>query len=65
MRIIDVSKVEIDSTKIDAYKKSKPKNHLKNDEKFADWGCKNVTDVNINALVTNYIFYVIVKASYH
>ena len=44
--IIDGSEVAIDSTKIDAYEKSKPKNHLKNDGKSADWGCKNDTDGN-------------------
>ena len=44
--IIEGSEVAIDSTKIDAYEKSKPKSHLKNDGKSADWGCKNDTDGN-------------------
>lgn len=43
---IDGSEVSIDSTKIDAYEKSKPKKHLNNDGKSADWGCKNDTDGN-------------------
>lgn len=34
--IIEGSEVAIDSTKIDAYEKSKPKSHLKNDGKSAD-----------------------------
>lgn len=44
--IIDGSEVAIDSTKIDAYKKSQPKKHLKNHGKSADWGCKNDTNDN-------------------
>lgn len=44
--LIDGSEVAIDSTKIDAYEKSKPKKYLSNDGKSADWGCKNDTDGN-------------------
>jgi len=36
--IIDDINVAIDSTKIDAYEKSKPKSKLKNDSKSANWG---------------------------
>ena len=44
--IIDGTKVAIDSTKIDAYEKSKPKSKLKNDAKSANWGAKRDTDGN-------------------
>ncbi|MFV3011077.1 transposase [Clostridium botulinum] len=38
--------VAIDSTKIDAYEKSKPKSKLKNDSKSANWVAKRDTDGN-------------------
>lgn len=44
--LIDDSEVAIDSTKIDAYEKSKPNKHLNNDGKSADWSYKNDTDGN-------------------
>ena len=44
--IIDGTKVAIDSTKIDAYEKSKPKSKLKDDSKSANWGAKRDTDGN-------------------
>jgi transposase len=44
--IIDGTNVAIDSTKIDAYEKAKPKSQLKNDSESANWGAKNDTDDN-------------------
>lgn len=44
--IIDGTNVVIDSTKIDAYEKAKPKSKLKNDGKSANWGAKRDTDGN-------------------
>jgi len=44
--IIEGTNIAIDSTKIDAYEKSKPKSKLKNDGKSANWGAKRDTDGN-------------------
>ncbi|QGU94944.1 transposase [Clostridium bovifaecis] len=44
--LIDGTNVAIDSTKVDAYEKSKPKSKLKNDGKSANWGAKRDTDGN-------------------
>lgn len=41
--IINGTSIAINSTKIYAYKKSQPKNQLKNDTKSADFGYKNDT----------------------
>jgi len=46
MGIIDTKVVAIDSTKINAYEKSKPKKHLSLDGTTADWGVKQNTDGN-------------------
>ncbi len=44
--IIDGTNVSIDSTKIDAYEKSKPASKLQNDGISANWGAKRDTDGN-------------------
>lgn len=44
--IIDTNSVAIDSTKVEAYEKSKPKKCLSQDGSSADWGVKQNTDGN-------------------
>ncbi len=44
--IIDGTTIAIDSTKIEAYEKTKPKKSLSNDGQSADWGVKQNTDGN-------------------
>lgn len=44
--IIDTSSVAIDSSKVDAYEKSKPRKYLSLDGSSADWGVKQNTDGN-------------------
>lgn len=52
--IIDGTKVAIDSTKIDAYEKSKPKSKLKDGGKSANWGAKR--DIKYVGLDINSIY---------
>ena len=44
--IIDTSSVAIDSSKVEAYEKSKPRKYLSLDGTSADWGVKQNTDGN-------------------
>ena len=44
--IIDGTSLAIDSTKIEAYEKAKPKKYLSNDGRSADWGVKQNTHGN-------------------
>ncbi|MCY6354455.1 transposase [Clostridium sp. ZS2-4] len=46
LNIIDGTNVAIDSTKLNAYEKSKPSSKLKNDGVSPNWGAKNDTDGN-------------------
>lgn len=46
IEIIDGINAAIDSTKIDAYEKSKPKSELENNYKLTNWGAKCYTDGN-------------------
>ena len=46
MNLIDSSIVAIDSSKLKAYEKSKPKKYMSLDGKSVDWGAKRDTDGN-------------------
>ena len=46
MGIIDTISVAIDSSKVEAYEKSRPKKYLSQDGSSADWGVKQNTDGN-------------------
>lgn len=49
MGIIDGTSIAIDSTKIEAYEKTKPRKYVSQDGKSADWGVKQNTDGNTEA----------------
>lgn len=49
MGIIDCTSIAIDSTKIEAYEKTKPRKYVSQNGKSADWGVKRNTDGNTEA----------------